>query len=67
MACGAGQADGHTMSQQQPLWSLGSVWHIAALPLASAHPLLEELQDFYTSLVYSPLLVLSQLSVWALF
>lgn len=67
MACGAGQAGGHTMFQQRPLWNFGSAWHIAAAPLAPAHSVLEELQDFCTRLVYNPLLVLSLMSVWALF
>lgn len=67
MACGAGQAGGHSVSQQWPLWSSGSAWHIAAAPLAPARSLLEELQDFCTHMVYNPLLVLSLVSVWALF
>lgn len=67
MACGAGQAGGHTMFQQRPLWNFGSAWHVAAAPLAPTHSVLEELQDFCTHLVYNPLLVLSLVSVWALF
>lgn len=65
MACGADQAGGRTASQQWPLWSFGSAWHIAAAPLAPARSLLEELQYFCTHLVYNPLLVLSLVSVWA--